>query len=123
MGVSTDAILFFGICIDDGSELHDRIVEESTAGDEGEPTKGTLAWLNDTGNAKFGCIVDAHCSHEYPMYFIAAQGSVITAWRGKPKGIEALTVHPDWRSNLAAFCEKYGVPWEEPGWWLVSYWG
>jgi hypothetical protein len=123
MGVSSNAILFYGICIDDHTELHERIVEESTAGDEGEPTEGTLAWLWHLGDPDLRCVVDAHCSGEYPMFFIAAQGSVVTAWRGKPKSIEALTVDPDWRSNLAAFCEKYGVPWEEPGWWLVSYWG
>jgi hypothetical protein len=127
MGVSTDAILFYGLTIDDDSELHEQILSDRDGGEDGDPVPGTLAWLWYMGDEVEGCTIAAHCSREYPLFYIAVEASRIVAWRGRPMDvtsyIESLEAGPDWDAMLKAFCARFGVPWEEPKWWLVSYWG
>ena len=67
-----------------------------------------------------------YCSGECPMYVVAVPGSVRTARRGYPEGIDPslLTVTVDERENLLKFFAAHGieVP-AEPAWLLTSYWG
>lgn len=70
---------------------------------------------------------DSHCSGEYPMPFLCIPESKKTAYRGNGEPVTSLEVGEDWDARLAAHMEAQGFPPPEgknqPGWWLVSYWG
>lgn len=65
----------------------------------------------------------SHCSGDYPMYILAVKSSVITAHRGYPKRLpNDMVADPEWRKVLEGFCEKTGIPMQEPGYILCSNW-
>jgi hypothetical protein len=64
-----------------------------------------------------------HCSGEYPMYIVALRGHTTKAWRGSPEVIESLNVDERLLSEAKIFCNKYGIPFDDPKWLLASYWG
>jgi hypothetical protein len=113
MGVSTDGILFYGIPVEEDSDVHERINDKDTS-------EGTIARLRNYGESDMGISIGTHCSGEYPMYYIYACDQ--TASRGSAVEVD-FEVKSSWDRNLRAFCKKHNVPWEQPKWWLVSYWG
>lgn len=121
MGVSTDAILAYGI------ELPEDFVERY---DEEMHTKETnlLGWMAYMGKAVDGCQLVTHQSDEFPMHVLAFEGSAIEASRGNPQKIAppeliSLAERSVANKKLREFCDKHGVPWSEPAWLLFSYWG
>lgn len=73
------------------------------------------------------CEVDLHCSYEYPIYYVALRGANFTAYRGSPE--EVSLDFPDGMTKEEAdakikeFCEKMGLPYSQPKWYLASLWG
>jgi len=65
------------------------------------------------------------CSGDYPMWILAVPGTLISCSRGYPNKFnpsEAFSAVD--ASGLIAFCEKYGIEYNEPpAWYLSSYWG
>ena len=66
-----------------------------------------------------------HCSGEYPMYIIAAKGSVTTAYRGTPVTVSPLGFDKtsEYHTAVAEFVDKYEIFGPRPDWLLCSYWG
>jgi len=103
VGVSTDGILFFGIVFDDETE-----------------TETEFLFLESKGSIK----IDTHCSGEYPMYFLTIKGYHHTAYRGCPQEIQSFDRPSDGDiEELRHYCTVNNLPYTEPKWWLVSYWG
>lgn len=153
MGVSTDAILFWGYCLD-GDGVYPWNAEADDDGDEADAdldpeeryalavgVKPPIAEWNDKDEkikadyhrfwdekrkaaAKSRCTVGYHCSDECSMYYVAIKKSETKAHRGYPKNIKSLEVGDDWEQKLRAYCEVMGIKTrQKPKWWLVSYWG
>jgi hypothetical protein len=132
MGVSTDAKLFYGILIEEGSDAHDRIVEEvdDDMDDVELLAKNILGYMQYHGRAIDGVELVYHGSDACTMYALAAADSEILAWRGDPKNLGVNDRgNPDvgtvfgWDAALKAFCKKHKVPYKKPTWYLCSYWG
>ena len=147
MGQSTDAILFYGYCLEEGTELladeFDGDWEEAYARKMGlsppvEPFPekdgpGTAAikakyaayWEAKRHLAtKSGAVIGYHCSGDYPMPYVAIRASEIRAHCGYEREVVSLAVQPEWRAMLDEFCRIMNItPNGEPKWWLVSYWG
>jgi hypothetical protein len=152
MGVSTDAILFFGVVLPD-SESEDFVPdpweggphdgwEEALAATQGvlpptvpfsDETRAEYKayWeRKSTVVGAFGCTVGIHCSDDYPMQYVALKHREITANRGYAQAIDPanLAVLDRDREKVELFLETIGYTREQfarwrIGWWLVSYWG
>lgn len=112
MGVSTNAILFYGI--DLGGE--DPDIEDIVYDSE----KGEYIDSKFVGVGK-------HCSGSYPMHYVYIKASRITACRGYPEVIHGGNTkrssgNPWWDMQIKTFCEEHNLPYEEPRWLLCSYW-
>jgi hypothetical protein len=135
MGVSTDAILFYGLCWDDEVELGEASDFETNhfdidASDNWEEvyrlrTHRTLDYKdpNYEWSDKWPVAISHHCSGDYPMPYVAVQASEVRAWRGSPKEVTSLRVPQIWDQQLREFCSIMKIEWQQPKWWLVSYWG
>lgn len=156
MGQSTDAYLFYGICFDEGAlhdeddeytepqERLKRKLLEWSGFNEPEPefpesargrgrTPEWEAWkvLHDAWEARkvaatLGVEVDAHCSCDYPMYFLTVKDIFFQAWRGDPKEIPLQELAQRDTSELDArlkqACELMNWPYEQPKWYIASMW-
>lgn len=132
MGQSTDAILFWGIAYKEGQKVSDD-VERDYANAKGLPA---VEWdenrreeyreyrkqVLDLAKAS-GCLLGTHCSGNYPMHYAAVNASETTTHRGDVQEITSLQVGADWSQKLEDFCKTLDLPWQQPKWWLVSYWG
>ena len=122
MGVSTDAIIAYGIAIPEDatlpwSDYEDeedwwcdtqgfRPTIESPFTEEGEWKEGDLGELEKQSEARYKERQDwlaahpmpvevvHHCSGEYPMFVLAMPGSVQTAWRGSPVHLDTMPPKP-----------------------------
>ena len=147
MGVSTDAILFYGFEIDENFEWPKGFVDEDEKWPDldefllfqddfpGYPENATSTErgkyfeyrAKTLKRLKFDCPVeiDYHCSSDYPIWFIAAKGSIIRANRGwsqtfKPN-VDLIPINsPDYRIEL--WCKNNGIPFKELKWHLASCW-
>ena len=102
MSMSSDAILFFGmegeVAIEDKDTLLDLLEQK-------------------------GLALDYHCSLEYPIPFIYAEGYHHLATRGYPVEIQDLDPPaPSVVANLKAIGESLGME-GEPRWFLCSFYG
>lgn len=113
MGVSTDAIVFYGYCWD---EEEDFIEEEED--DRNEKTPG-VTW-------------DEHGSDSSPIPCLYIEESYVCAWPDSPKPLlsEAISPgwdHESWDEKLNKELERRGIEKPEgenqPGWWIASWWG
>ena len=149
MGVSTDAILFYGILLPDdmgdglpwgddiefwwgkenGFEHSFEIYNESGNYLKGvEPEREIIRayykeWFDWQGVNPMPVELIYYCSDEYPMYALALPGSKVRAIRGRQKKINDLAVNQDGLDLFVAFCQKYGFPVDDLAWFLVSWWG
>lgn len=134
MGMSTDALLWYGYCWDDEVDL----MPEDKDGDRrdwGEVYLERMG-LNHDGDSPderylkrsaaleaAGVLIDSHCSSEYPIPLVAIASTKVRAWRGHPKSITSLEVRPEWEGMLAEFCRVMGITppeGQKPQWWLAS---
>lgn len=124
MGVSTNAILFFGFTFSG----EDEILGEATE----EQKEALQAKLNEEddyfydickNNPNVG--VDYHCHSEFPMHYVYHKAFHLVAHRGYEEVVDLgrMTGMVAMQAQLKAFCEEHGIPWQQPRWTLASYWG
>lgn len=138
MGTSTDAILFYGIHGDEGewegisieswesvlAEKRGVVDPETPYKTEEEKRIQSEYWDRKREICEAEpCAVGIHCSYECEMPYAYVKDSRIEASRGYPEAVSSLTVNPKWDANLKAFCDLIEIPWSQPQWWLVSFWG
>lgn len=112
MGVSTNAILFYGVELEEGEITGEDLDEKGL----------DFLWSGNESGIGWG----THCASEYPIYFIATKE--ITVSRGDCIDVDQdlLLVEGSWRQKIIDFCKEYDLPvaeGQEPGWRLCSYWG
>ncbi len=119
MGVSTNAIIFYGIDLDSEDPDIEDIVYDSE--------KGEYIDSEFVG-------IDMHCSCSYPMYYVYIKESQIVASRGYPVILDKKPIMPDlprvyakiewgeWNTLIEAFCKEHNLPYKEPQWLLCSMW-
>lgn len=125
MGVSTDGILVFGI--DLGEELPEFLEEfEDVWWDFTNSISGETEYEKRSEFRKnYPLDLVTYCSHEYPMYILAINGTETNVSRGYTEEIDPddMKVPEDKIAALKAFCEEYDIEWQEPKWLLASMWG
>ena len=121
MGVSTDAMLVFGIDLDeDGGQFEDQIDRELNIPDYGSPDRPSYEEIKKMEN-DFPVTIVKHCSGECPMYIVAIPGTLMQASRGYPRIIDGLEVSAEKVEKFKAWCAKNGIE-DEPTWLLASMW-
>ena len=149
MGVSTDAIICYGISYEEGYKFpwdHKNSIEEWWVDDvlgftpsiqiydsEGNHLpKVTEEQINqywkERRDFEDKCPLPVelirHCSWGYPMFIVAVPSTVIYAHRGYPK--ELNPKHFDLSNHniqsFIDFCKKHNIYEEDPKWWLCSFW-
>jgi hypothetical protein len=119
MGMSTDAILFWGIELGDEDEvpwgeqdLEDWLIDKLGCGDREKKKRVLKVYGFDFG---------IHCSYSCPVWYLYAKEFI--AWRGSPVVIteKDLQEKPVKRGNLIALCKKLDIPYQKPEWILCSY--
>ena len=132
MTTSTDAILFYGYCMDEDFEA-----PWNASAYDGDPAEWyNTVEPNDPNICDWmglPCELVIYQSCEFPLYGFAIPGMVLTVTRGDAAMLESyyqelnLEDKLDKFMILQAFMERYIIPTykkePEPGWWLVSYWG
>lgn len=114
MGQSTDAILCYGINIEDGSDQHEAC--EALSGDDHYEAL-------EAAEKELGVELVGHCSGDYRMYIIGTHKT--RAWRGDPKEIDPASMVIDEkaaRAQIRTFCERFKLSFSEDAckWWLAS---
>lgn len=142
MGVSTDAIIAYGMNL--GEDWHSKVPWGEIEDDYGY-TIDWEEWVADEAGVGYGteatyedrrAVLDAfpvevihHCSDEVPHLFLAVPGTKLRARRGYPERIEALEVEDGFDAGLEKVnaylgtLSEWGIEDEEFGWYLFSYWG
>lgn len=149
MGVTTDAILCFGVDMGESPGFpwmqEDNEFDEWMANRIGiyYPFKGNDKEWNDWYSIKEnkeamslywnikrdlenGCPVQIvyHCSAEYSEYILAVRGTVTKANRGYPEKITHLEVDRVKINEYMTTLKEWGIELpEQPEWLLASYWG
>jgi hypothetical protein len=140
MGLSSDAILFYGLELGEdspfiGQDVDD--IETSWNNEHGCPEppdskdyRGAewKAWRKEkdewekTGN---GIRVGCHCCDGDPIEYVTLMAHEYTAFRGHAEKVDPAKLEPtqEQKDSLLEFCEKYGIDCSEPGWFLVSWMG
>jgi hypothetical protein len=133
MGISSDGIVAFGFKLvdeedgelppkmtaymeeddEDGFDLYNFIAHETGTQDADYP-------VQEASRKAFPVDVVMFCSYDYPMYFLAVNGTVAKCSRGYATKFDPAT--PD-IAALKAFCEKYEIEWQEPAWHVMSMYG
>jgi hypothetical protein len=126
MGVSTDAILVFGMQVEGESDDSEKI--DSFLGDD-EDEDGDAGWQRvEAAEKKTGAQIVYHCSVECTMYIIGTRA--MTARRGYPVAIEPKKLALSEKQVTAdleaieALCKIVGIPFrmKKCKWWLCSNW-
>ena len=108
MSTSTDGILCYGVDLGDCDE---------------DPPEWLAKFIEDTDNckdSKYPVKLVYHCSGEYPMYIIAAKGTLSESWRGSPKK-PVMIVAPESERLLISFLREHDIK-DNPSWLLASMW-
>ena len=152
MGQSTDGILFYGIAYGEDLQM-DELATFHGLGEDGFDGDFDLLYANKMGvtgpteeytrndkaiqdkysaywDAKReickqgGCEVGTYCSSDYPMYYVCVKAGQYAVSRGSETEVpNGLHFEPHWNEMLQKYCELMGLPYSEPKWLLVSYWG
>lgn len=56
-------------------------------------------------------------------FAIGVKKSVLVADGWDTKEVTTLEIKNEWKYQLKEFCEKAGIEYKDPKWWLVSYYG
>ncbi|HEY5851270.1 MAG TPA: hypothetical protein VIT62_10960 [Lysobacter sp.] len=134
MGTSTNAILAFGFDI--GEELPDSLLPEDEdeffdfeewlcgrLGLEWSEGRDDDYWLKRRAAIEaFPVDLVAHCSGDYPMYFLAVRGTESTALRGTPQRVQLTPPSEAAIICMREFCAEHGIEWREPDWHIFSMW-
>lgn len=145
MGVSTDAILYYGFAPnwgDDGDpppwevagfdDFDDWVAHAARIEEPTYPippgTAGNYFAQVEAAVAATGLEVVLHCSDDCTQHGLALRSTVVRAARGYPEEINmaAMTALPDASSTFEKFAALMGLDLDTLGtcsWWLVSYWG
>lgn len=143
MGTSTDAYLFFGFSFSDQevgqdtpdwldedmeweaiyAERHDGINKPDVVYIGHEHVYSTYWQAKREAAERASCEIAFHCSGDYPIWFVALQGTRFVASRGDEVEVKLPNIHEEQITEMRAFCELLGIKWKEPKWLLVSYWG
>lgn len=143
MGQSTDALMAFGFDLGEDEELPEAF-RESMRGEDGDDFDPDVALPRDYGFdvPQFSTVISykkyaaardaalaqipvdivAHCSGEYTMRFLCVRGTSVKARRGYPSEAPQRTIAPSEIDALRAFCDKHGIEWQEPRWYIFSMW-
>jgi hypothetical protein len=132
MGVSTDAILFYGYCWDDESSSpwasdDDDDIDDEERWELWEERYARLKGCDpSTDPYDFSrvspCETGSHCSDTCSMPYVAVRASVTIANRGYKQQVSSLKVGRSWNKELVAFCKLMGIKRgrRKAAWWLVS---
>lgn len=137
MGMDATAILFWGIVFTDDDEIPrdfaDDVYEALDADqkrDVPEPSGDDYksgewaAWRERRDAWERGqCDLGRCGSCDDASYFARPNAAEIKVDWGDATEIKSLEVDPTWEPKLRTFCERFGLPWREPRWWLVAYYG
>lgn len=117
MTTSTDGILVYGIHLQDREWGDEDLLD--AYGWPGEEPQWT--WLRENVPVDFSY----HCCAEYVMTVLTIRGAEYIAPRGSPLVITPamLQIKPQWNKQIKEACERLGVTYVEPQWWLQSWWG
>jgi hypothetical protein len=141
LSVSTDAILFYGIPLEEdtpvslegvvGSVANNHEINDDWAHLKHPPEPKSAdyqnaewdTWreqLNDYEKSIQHVEIGIHCSLDYPMYYL--HGRQFIAYRGDVDEIDPaqLITTPEEDAVIREFCERYGIPYKQPKWYLVS---
>ena len=150
MGVSTNAILCYGVSFEEGYEFPWDDGADSDYGleswwldqhgykppfrlftDEGDyiglPDERITEYFDHRHDFLRANPLPAklvmHCHGDYAMWIIAVPDTVVTAHRGFPEEIQPpLAVSTDGIIALEDFCEQWKLEGDGPAWWLASLW-
>ena len=144
MGVSTNAILIFGIDYEEG-ELplmndeddsdFEKIVAEAYGVKEPEVEysdetteeyRKYWAKQREVMN-QIPVVMETHCSDSCPMYILGLSKTRVSANRGDPATFDRGALETEITDRdielFKEFYEKFNIEWQEPKWLLCSYWG
>lgn len=124
MGVSTDAMLWFGYC-SDGDGMPEGVIEHVLKNNPGFDEDGVVDQIEERLLKELGIDLIRHCTPDDPMYGLAIATSQRTAWRGSPVDVKTIEEPPvEWLERLEKAAKLIGWPTAvEPMWWMASYWG
>lgn len=142
MGVSTDAILCYGVCLEEGVEFPWNGEEFESdfekwyakiecglnppTGSYDDNKDAYIAYWNKVDElkgegkipAKIPFEIVYHCSSECIMTILAIRGTEKRAWRGSPVVINSNDIFSDlhnyWSDQIIEFCRKYNIPMDFP---------
>ncbi len=129
MGVSTDAVLCYGIEVvnEDGEngDLSSEDIAKFFGIDEAEleTTEDDVVEFIENLLEESPFELERHCHYDYPMYILHLKGYRYRAYRGGPTKLDkdALFVAPVDNEEARAWCEPRGIAWA-PDWILASDW-
>lgn len=142
MGISSDGIFCFGICIneDEVEKLFNNIFEGiSSYEEDGDPDLDELiakeANIKRTSDDYYSKVSEArqsypvdliyHCSYDYQMYILAVPGTYVNASRGYPEEIDIEKLTPSFE-NIQRFKQWFidkKIEYTKPSWILASMYG
>ncbi len=134
MGISSDGIVFYGMCSKEDRGVLTELAEALGLDDHYD--------LEKELEKRFGVTLGIHCSFDCPMYYLAMQTTKYkagenllkeafgdktphaTASRGYPEAFNP-EVDPEWGEKITEAAEWMG--WSEDerklGWWVTSLYG
>lgn len=145
MSQCTDGILFYGIAYGDRDDIskvaadcegdfeklyaHRMGITEPTEAysknDQSIRKKYSDYWAETSKIiAESSCEVSMYCSIDSPMYYVCIKEAHYVVNRGDEVEIpDGLAAKIEWNQKLKDYCQLLDLPYQEPRWLLVSYWG
>lgn len=145
MGVSTNAVLFYGLLLDeddfedgypwDADEFdHDSedfiahtlrdLVTPTDWSDSNQEEIDKYFTARTAALDSTPVAIGIHCSYEYPMYYVYIKDTELTAYRGYPQEVNSqLVLDHGWDVELEKFCGALGLPFKKPGYYIASLMG
>lgn len=136
MGISSNAMLYFGFPVGDNDEpptfLEGRDNEDGVTEDFDDLICERAGLAADADYATRKVAIEAcpaemqsYCSYEWPMFLLCVRGAEHLVHRGYTAEItpENMTVAPEKVAAFKAWCEANAIEWQEPKWLLCSMYG
>jgi hypothetical protein len=130
MGVSTDAIIVYGLDI--GEDLHGMPFYSEEKDEEGWAYDEQFEeWVKKEFGDECPFEILIHCSYDYPMYIFALKETYLSASRGYSQEFDPQQLQEklteEKKKHFTDVIEKYNIKGEngetEPSWLLFSLWG